>query len=111
MNYLNSSSFNYLEKVIFKYYKYDFTEAILATENFNFGNNKKCENLTIIIANDLRKSSNYLSGIIGLKLSPNENNLAEKYSLITLLKEKKLINDYSFSLKYNYEKNHFVQFQ
>ena len=54
---------------------------------------------------------NYLSGIIGLKLSPNENNLAEKYSLITLLKEKKLINDYSFSLKYNYEKNHFVQFQ
>ena len=102
-NYLNSTSFNYIEDVIFKYYKYDFTKAILASENINFGNNKKCENLTIIIANDLRKSSAYLSGIIGLKLTPNEKNLAEKYNLISLLKEKKLINDYSFSLKYNNE--------
>ena len=44
-NYLNSTSFNYIEDVIFKYYKYDFTKAILASENINFGNNKKCENL------------------------------------------------------------------
>ena len=102
-NYLNSKTFNYLEDIKIKYYKYDFTEAFLGSDNFDFGNENKCENLTIIIANDLRKSSNYLSGIIGLKLTPNENYLTEKYNMISLLKEKKLINDYSFSLKYKNE--------
>ena len=102
-NYLNSKTFNYLDDIKIKYYKYDFTEAFLGSDNFDFGNENKCENLTIIIANDLRKSSNYLSGIIGLKLTPNENALTEKYNMISLLKEKKLINDYSFSLKYKSE--------
>ena len=102
-NYLNSKTFTYLDDIKIKQFKYDFTEAFLGSDNFDFGNENKCENLIIIFANDLRKSSNYLSGIFGLKLTPNENHLAEKYNMIKLLKEKKLINDYSFSLKYKNE--------
>ena len=99
-DYSKSSTFKYLEDIIFKYYRYDFTEAFLATDTFNFGNNKKCDNLTIIIAKELRESSKYLNGVFGLQLTSLEKNLAETYTMISLLKEKKLIYDYSFSLKY-----------
>jgi len=99
-DYSKSTTFKYLEDITIKFYKYDFTEAFLATDTFNFGNNKKCDNLTIIIAKDLRESSKYLNGVFGLQLTPNEKHLAETYNMISLLKEKKLIYDYSFSLKY-----------
>ena len=99
-DYTKSTTFKYLEDIMIKFYKYDFTEAFLATDTFDFGNNKKCDNLTIIIAKDLRESSKYLNGVFGLQLTPNEKHLAETYNMISLLKEKKLIYDYSFSLKY-----------
>ena len=100
-DYTKSTTFKYLEDIMIKFYKYDFTEAFLATDTFDFGNNKKCDNLTIIIAKDLRESSKYLNGVFGLQLSATEKNLAETYNMISLLNEKKLMYDYSFSLKYN----------
>ena len=102
-NYKNSSSYNIIEKNS-PFYSHFYSSAIMSSENFNIQNIFSGEEKFLLITNlskDFQNYKIYFPGILGLNISPLKNvKNIKNYNFIESLKEKNLIDSYSFIVNY-----------
>ena len=97
----DSSSIKYITEEK-KDFPYHCKEGLLISEKITL-NKKPIENFNLGLANKLSNNAKEMSGEIGLKLNKIYNNILENATFIQQLKEKKIIDNYSFYLKYTGE--------
>lgn len=104
-NQNKSKTFEYIEQnSSINYYIFDFYHGLLSKDIFYLNNKKiKIEKLKFILAKDLSQNAIEYSGELGLKLQSHYSSFNNTINIIYQLKEKKIIDKFSFYLKYNKE--------
>ena len=104
-NQNKSKSFEYIEQnSSINYYNFDFYHGLLSKDIFYLNDKKiKIEKLKFILAKDLSQNAIEYSGELGLKLQSHYSSFNNTINIIYQLKEKKIIDKFSFYLKYNKE--------
>ena len=97
----DSSSIKYITEEI-KEYPFHCKEGLLISEKITLNKNP-IENFILGLAKKLSNNAKEMSGEIGLKINKIYNNNLENATFIQQLKEKKIIDNYSFYLKYTGE--------
>ena len=105
-NYKNSSSYNIIEENC-PFYSHFYSYAIMSSEKFNIQNIFSGEEKFLLItklSKDFKNYKIYFPGILGLNISPLKNvKNIKNYNFIESLKEKNLIDSYSFIVNYSSE--------
>ena len=105
-NYKNSSSYNIIEENC-SFYSHVYSYAIMSSEKFNIQNIFSGEEKFLLItqlSKDFKNYKIYFPGILGLNISPLKNvKNIKNYNFIESLKEKNLIDSYSFIVNYSSE--------
>ena len=97
-NESNSSSYIPLHEKPYYYGELDFTNAIKSKEEINFGNNLIIKNFSFLLGIEDYKGHRE-SGVLGLNL-PDSDHRVRDVTFIKQLKERDLINNYTFFIEY-----------
>ena len=97
-NESNSSSYIPLHEKPYYYGELDFTNAIKSKEEINFGNNLILKNISFLLGIEDYKGHRE-SGVLGLNL-PDSDHRVRDVTFIKQLKERDLINNYTFFIEY-----------
>ena len=97
-NESNSSSYIPLHEKPYYYGELDFTNAIKSKEEINFGNNLILKNISFLLGIENNKGLRE-SGVLGLNL-PDSDHRVKDVTFIKQLKERDLINNYTFFIEY-----------
>ena len=105
-NQSNSSSYIPLHIQAYYYGELDFTNAIKSKELMNFQKNLTLENITFLLG--IEDFNNHReSGVLGLQI-PDSDQRVKDVGFIKQIKERNLINNYTFFIEYDKELSNFT---